>query len=169
MPSQIVPKCLRQKWGVDDFLREASLMKTTCTTRSERRGYSSSDAGKMAYHIMEALPDAFTKLVLADSFSGGMLVQLGGKDHDEPTDDSIKASCTLLTPMVTSFPYKVPSQFLVADALLLVNLCLSDKLLKVPVAHAVTPRSMACQNGAVANFELFRIAPADELCDKSNI
>ena len=123
----------------------------------------------MAYHIMEALPDAFTKLVLADSFSGGMLVQLGGKDHDEPTDDSIKASCTLLTPMVTSFPYKVPSQFLVADALLLVNLCLSDKLLKVPVAHAVTPRSMACQTGAVANFELFRIAPADELCDKSNI
>ena len=56
----------------------------------------------MAHCVMEALPDAFTKLVLPDAFSGGALVQLGWPDHGEPTPEAITSSRTLLIPIVTS-------------------------------------------------------------------
>ena len=134
MPAQIVPRDT-QNWCLDDFLREAHLMPTTNTTRPQKRSYEVKDVAYMAHSLREALPDAFTKLVLSGSFSGGALVLLGAKDHDEATPEAITASRTLLIPIVTSCPSRVPNQFQVADALLLLHSSLSDKLLKIPAGN----------------------------------
>ena len=92
MPAQIVPRDT-QNWCLDDFLREAHLMPTTNTTRLQKRSYEVKDFAYMAHSLREALPDAFTKLVLSDSFNGGALFSIRRErprrahprgDHSQP-------------------------------------------------------------------------------------
>ena len=100
------------------------------STLPRRRSWDEESVARVANHMLKQLPAKVRRVVQSGDFKGDRIISLKDDMCWRIAEKDIRTHAMIIKPMITEFPYKVPSAFYCADVLLKLNVLMGNKLLK---------------------------------------
>eukprot|EP00969_Alexandrium_andersonii_P101427 4474491-Alexandrium_andersonii.AAC.1 len=96
-------------------------MEGWASIRGRKAAWGGGEVSELASAIVAALPSQARSLLASDSWRGGPIVCLRDEAMWRTTECDLRTNAAFLRPVLTKYPGRVPSSFLLADVWLEVD------------------------------------------------